>query len=408
VSLFAGGKAQPSASSSGPVTLEFYSWMDEEPYMTKLIDQWNKANPDIQVHASFPGNLNEYLQKVTVALSGGANVDIFCVASPGDSAEYINLGQVRELDDLMKKFNYDETGVSGFLNSFRGELGKVYCLPYRKSVWTIFYNKKIFDEAKIPYPQNYTWEKYTEVGRQLTKGSGENKTYGILNYQPTSGWWRIAANTTGANNPVIPKDLAEFKKAAKLVWDWSYTHNSQPPYSERTGTAGGDYAGSFSQGKFGMTVCGDWLIQMLNANNETGAGLDYDIAACPYWSGTEPYSAGVPTMSMITKTSKHPEEAFKFLAYLSGIEGAKFLASYGLIPAYSSPEIRTIFEKQLANPKNIDVLFSQKVYSQAPFDPRYNQGMRIVNQEMSLYLLKEQDLDKTYNTIAQRIKEEVE
>jgi multiple sugar transport system substrate-binding protein len=202
--------------------------------------------------------------------------------------------------------------------------------------------------------------------------------------------------------------LAEFKKAAKITWDWSYTYNCQPPYSERTGTAGGDYAGSFSSGKYGMVVTGDWLIQMLNSNNEQGAGLDYDIAACPYWEGQEPYSAGVPTLAMVTKSSKYPEQAFAFLAYLSGIEGAKFLAENGLIPAYSSPDIRTIFEKQLTSPKNVDVLFTQKVYSQAPFDPKYNQGMRIVNQEMSLYFLKEQDLEKTYNTIAQRIEEEVE
>jgi multiple sugar transport system substrate-binding protein len=376
--------------------------------MTKLVEVWNKANPDIQVHANFPANSTEYIQKITVALSGGAEVDVFCLTNPGDAGEIIKIGLVYELDDLMKKWSYDESGVSGLLDSTRAELGNVYCLPYRKGVWTLFYNKKLFDEAGIPYPSNYTWEQYTEVGRQLTKGSGENKVYGILNYQPTSGWWRIAANVKGANNPAVPEELAEFKKAAKLVWDWSYTDGSQPPYSERTGTAGGDYAGSFSQGKYGMTVCGDWLIQMLNSNNEQGANLDYDIAACPYWAGTEPYSAGVPTLSFIPKNSKHPDEAFKFIAWLSGIEGAKLLAAEGLIPAYSSPEITAIFEKQLTSPKNISALFTQQVYSQAPFDPKYAGAMRIVNQEMSLYFLKEQDLEKTYSTIASRIQDEVQ
>jgi multiple sugar transport system substrate-binding protein len=399
---------QQEGAGSGPITLEFYTWMDEEPYMTKLVDQWNKENPDIQIHASFPGNLNEYIQKLTVALSGGSTIDVFCLTNPGEAGEFINLGQAKPLDDLIAKIGFDESGVAGFLDSFRAELGKVYGLPYRKSIWTLFYNKKLFDEAGIPYPVNYTWEKYTEVGRHLTKGSGQDRVYGILNYQPTSGWWRIAANVTGANNPIETDDLAEFKKAAKLVWDWSYTYQCQPPYSERTGTAGGDYAGSFSQGKFGMTVCGDWLINMLNNNNASGANLDYDIANCPYWEGDEPYSAGVPTLSIITNTSKHPEEAFKFIAYLSGLEGAKFLAGEGLVPAWSSPEIRAIFGKQVSSPKNLDALFMQKTYSQAPFDPDYNPAMRIVNQEMSLYFLNEQDLDKTYDTIAMRIKEEIE
>jgi multiple sugar transport system substrate-binding protein len=402
--IFAGCEKRQSAA--GPVVLEFYSWTDEEPYMTKLINQWNAANPDIQVKGTFT-SIDDYLQKLTVSLSGGATVDIICQSNPAPMAEFIALGQILEMSDLMKKHSFDGSGVSGFLDSFRAELGGIYGLPYRKSVWVLFYNKRIFDAAGIPYPKNYTWEQYTDTARRLTSGSGENKIYGILNFQPTSGWWRIAANVTGANNPIIPEHLVEFKKAARLTWDWSYTDKVQPPYSERTGTAGGDYWGAFLQGKYGMVITGDWLVNMLNNGIAQGADLQYDIAEVPYWAGQEPYSAGVPTLAGITKSSKHPDEAFKFISFLAGNEGARFFAGEGMIPARGSQEIIDIFKRDLPSPKNTDVFFTQKVYNQAPFDANYNKAMVIVNQEMSLYFLNEQDLDTTYDTIARRIKDEI-
>ena len=78
-----------------------------------------------------------------------------------------------------------------------------------------------------------------------------------------------------------------------------------------------------------------------------------------------------------------------------------------MIPAWSSPEIITIFREQLPMPRNIDVFFTQRVQNQAPFNAQFNQALTIMNQEMSLFLLLEQDLDRTFDTIARRIRDEI-
>jgi multiple sugar transport system substrate-binding protein len=370
-----------------------------------VVETYNKLHPEINVKLTVSADWD---QKKAIALSGGATVDVMCMGNPGDAAIYSELGQLVDLNPYIKAANTDVSGISGFLDSFNSEVGAVYGLPYRKSVWTLYYNKKVFDDAKIPYPSdNLTWEEYTELAQKLTKGTGDNKTYGLLNFQPTSAWWRAAANTTGANNPVVAKDLAEYKKAAKLAWDWSYTLGIQPSYADRVGTAGGDYAGSFMNGKYGMLVTGDWLVNMLNTAIEKGTVFDYDVAAIPHWTGKEAYTTGTPTMASIPVGSKLKDESFKFIAYLSSNEGAKILAKYGMMPAWSSQEVQDIFLKELPSPKHGSVFFTQKVYSQAPFSTQYSKGQSIVNEEMSLYLLQEQDLDKTYSIIEQRIKDEV-
>jgi multiple sugar transport system substrate-binding protein len=403
--LWAAAGRQTGTGSSGPVTLEFWTWLDEENYMTEVVKTYNALHPEVNVRLTVSPDWN---QKLAIALSGGATIDAFCTGTPSDTAPYVEMGQVEKLDSYISASKMDVSGISGFIDSFKSEHGAVYCLPYRKSVWVLFYNKKVFDDAGIPYPgDNLTWEEYTELGKRLTKGSGDSKVYGILNFQPTSHWWRIPANTTSANNPVLAKDLAEYKKAAKLAWDYSYTYGIQPDYADRVGTAAGDYAGIFMQGNYGMMMNGDWAVNMLNTGIEKGANLDYDVAAIPHWAGKEAYSTGIPTVTSIPTASKHKDEIFKFISYLASNDGAKIISRFGMLPAWSSKDIQDIYLQGLAHPKHGEVFFTQKVYSQSPASSQYNRAQAIVAEEVSLYLLRERDLDATFTTIEQRIKDEV-
>jgi multiple sugar transport system substrate-binding protein len=408
--IFAGGK-QDSASSGGPVTLEFWSWLDEENYLVKIIDAWNAKNPNIQVKGSFAAT-SDHNQKVVVALSGGATLDVVCLNNPSVTATYLELGQLVNLAPYVQKNNTDISGIRDLIETLANEKGEYFALPYRKSVMITYYNKKIFDDAKAPYPDTipineWTWEKYTEIARQLTGGSGQNKIYGILNYEPTSAWWRFTANFVGANNPAIPAHLAEYKKAAQMAYDWSYKYQVQPPYSDRVGTAGGDYAGAFMQGKYGMSVTGDWIINMLNTAIDKGGVMDYDIAPVPHYAGREPWSAGTPTQVCIPVSTKYKDESFAFSSFLAGVEGAKIIAQSGMLPAWSSQEIQDFYLANLPHVKNGKYLFTQKVYSQAPANTQYSLSQAIVNEEVPLYLLQERDLDTTFKAIEDRIKDEV-
>jgi multiple sugar transport system substrate-binding protein len=404
--LWAGGGSQ-SGASAGKTTLEFYSWLDEENYLTEVVNTYNALHPEVNVRLTVSPT-TDYAQKIAITLSGGAVVDAICMNNPSQAATYSELGQLVDLNPYIKAANLDVSGISGFIDSFNNEVGAVYGLPYRKSVWVLFYNKKIFDDAGIPYPgDNLTWEQYSELAQRLTRGSGENKIFGVLNFGPTSAWWRAPANTTGANNPVVPGDLAEYKKAAQYTWDLSYKYQVQPLYADRVGTAAEDYAGIFMQGKHAMMVNGDWAVNMINTGISRGININYDVAAIPHWAGKEPYSTGTPSLGSVNVASKFKDEAFKFVSFLASNEGAKIISKYGMMPAWSSQEVMDIYLKELPNPKHGEVFFSQKVYSQAPFSTQYSRGQAIVNEEMSLFLLNEQEIDKTFSIIEQRIKDEV-
>jgi multiple sugar transport system substrate-binding protein len=341
------------------------------------------------------------------ALSGGSEIDVFGVSSPPSFAAYQSKGQVLAIDDLLAENGTDTSGYQSTFDALKMD-GRAYALPYKTSAWVVYYNKDIFDAAKVPYPgDDWTWEEYYETAGKLTSGEGNDKIYGSLNYQPTSMWWRIPANGKGANNPLDDSMLADWMQAAqfcKSLSDAGY----QPPYADRADEAGADYTGAFLQNKYGMMFNGDWEIEMLNTAIESGDGdVNYDIAPLPHWEGEEAQTTGAPGLLMVASNSKHQKEAFDFITFCTGEEGAEILVENDYFPAWQSDEISKAYTEGVTTPEHIEYIVSQKINSQVPCDPNYNTAANICKEDVSLYLLGEQDIEKTKESIKSRFEKEI-
>ena len=52
-------------------------------------------------------------------------------------------------------------------------------MPFRKDNYMIFYNKDLFDERGVPYPQDgMTLEEFRALAKEMTYGEGADKVYG--------------------------------------------------------------------------------------------------------------------------------------------------------------------------------------------------------------------------------------
>ncbi|RCW77345.1 ABC transporter substrate-binding protein [Saliterribacillus persicus] len=398
--------ADSSNESSETVTLNFFDWFDEENYMEDVIAKFEEANPDIKINATFVPT-NEYEQKLLVNMSSGEGLDVFAVANVGGMSNYQSKGQLLDISDLIDRNELEN--LSPLIEQLEIEDG-LYSLPYRSGAWALYYNKDIFDEAGVDYPdETWTWETYEEKAKELTMKGENGQIWGSLNYQPSSTWWRVPANTAGINNPNNPEDLAGFKEAAKLNYELSYEDKAQEPYSDLVGEAGKDYTGRFLQGNHAMLFNGEWLVEMLNSAMEDGSGeINYDVAPLPYTEGMEPRSAGAMAVAMVSKNTEHPEEAVRFLSYLASEEAGEIMAGHGVLPAWQSDITTEAFVERLDQPENAGVFFERPINSQVPVDdPLYTEGMKIMEEEVSLYLLQEKELDETFNTIQERIDSEV-
>lgn len=402
--------SEPSSGAvhDGTVTINFYDWTDEQTYMTEVVNAFEEKHPNIKVNAHFIPT-SDYVQKILVNLStGGGEMDVFATQSTSNLAEYISKDVLTPLDDVAESPILQ--GNMDAIEQLRYE-GHIYGLPYRTSKWVIYYNKDLFDEAGIGYPdETWTWDRYAEVAAELSTGSGSDRVYGSMSYQADNTWWRVLANIEGANNPLVPEDLERFKKAAAYYYDLTYELEAQQPFGELVGDAGGDFTSRFLQGKTAMMWNGDWAVQMLNEEIEKrGAELNYDIAPMPKWDeAADTTTTGSFAVIMVNKQSPHIEAAKTFAQFVASEEAAKIIVSHGLLSPWGTEEVKQAFLENTTFPENIG-LFSDpiKVMSQVPMDPLYNQGIKIVEEETSLYFLKEQSLDETFRKISERIEREV-
>ena len=386
------------------ITLSFYAWLDEEEMFNEMIQVYEKSHPNVKIEAQYVASA-DYETKLITAFSGGADIDCFAVAAPNTLASYVNKDQVLALDELISSTQMDTSGIQSTLDSISID-GKTYGLPYKTSAWFVVYNKDIFDAANVAYPEgDWTWEEYAEVASELTSGEGAEKIYGSLNYQPTSLWWRIPANSKGAINCRYEDQLDDWMDAAEFCKNLS-DQGYQPPYADRAGEAGADYAGAFLTGKYGMMFNGDWVIEMLNSAIADGEKLNYDIAPLPHWEGEEAQTIGAPATLQISKNSKHPKEAFDFIRFVTGEEGAKLLLERDYFPAWTSEEIVKEYCEGKETPEHIEYVVNQTIISQTPVDEWYNSAQNIVKEEVSMYLLGETDKETTKDAIMQRLSDE--
>ncbi len=396
---------QAAADTGGEqVTLSFYAWLDEEEMFNEMIEVYEEAHPNVTIEAQYISS-NDYETKLITAFSGGAAIDCFAVAAPNTLASYVNKEQVLALDDLIASTGLDTSGIQATLDSIAID-GQTYGLPYKTSSWFVVYNKDIFDAAGVAYPDgDWTWEEYAEIAAQLTSGEGADKIYGSLNFQPTSLWWRLPANGKGSINCRYEDQLDDWLDAAEFCKQLS-DDGYQPPYADRAGEAGADYTGAFLTGQYGMMYNGDWVIEMLNTAISGGETLNYDIAPLPHWEGEEALTVGSPATLQIAQSSEHPEEAFDFISFVTGPEGAELLLARDYFPAWTSDEIVEQYCADKTAPEHIEYVVNQTIISQTPVDELYNTASNIVKEEVSLYLLGETDKESTKATIMQRFEDE--
>lgn len=115
-------------------------------------------------------------------------------ANPPDVVMF-NLNQTQDLladnlltplDPLIAKDKFDTSGiVPAVLDGLKSSSpdGKLYALAPTFSSGALIYNKKLFDDAGVPYPtDNMTWDQVFDLARRVSKGEGDNRVYGFNFY----------------------------------------------------------------------------------------------------------------------------------------------------------------------------------------------------------------------------------
>lgn len=177
LSACAGTGSSSSSEDKGNGTLQFWSNHpgSSRDIEQKLIDKWNKDNPDTPAQLIDGGaNYEELGQKFNAALSGGDLPDVI-VASDVTWFNFAFTEATTPLDDLWKENNIDTSSyVKTLLEDYKYE-DKHYGVPYSRSTPLMYWYVEDLKKAGLPTDRGpETWDEFlNEWGPKLKEATGK-------------------------------------------------------------------------------------------------------------------------------------------------------------------------------------------------------------------------------------------
>ncbi|MHB8627618.1 MAG: extracellular solute-binding protein [Aggregatilineales bacterium] len=277
-------------------------------------------------------------------IAGGTPPDI--VGPVGKIGRELYRGSWADITPLAKAANFDLSKYDPILLDFVKDEGVQVGLPFALFPGVLYYNKALFDEAKLPYPPHKVGEQYmgkdwtidtlSALAKKLTVDKAGNDAT-QTGFDPNSitqfGMWmgyhgmrRITAMFGGAvpydsnNNAVIPDSWRAFYN---WYYDAMWTSHFQPTSSYANSDLFGK-GNPFGSGNVAMTWTLTWYTCCFDMKK-----LNWDIAVVPSYNGKITAGMDGDTFA-IPKGSKNQDVAFKVLSQM--VVDKELPIIYGGIP----------------------------------------------------------------------------
>lgn len=334
-------------------TIRFSSWgsQTETALLIPLIKQFESENPDIKVEfIHIPQN---YFQKLHLLFASNLAPDVVFINNHY-APKYIKAGLLCDLSGYVNKNDYFDKALQGFIFE-----DKIYAVPRDVSNLVIYYNKDLFKQYDVPFPdKNWTMSDFLAAAKKLTrndlKGIGyETDMIFVLPYLFSNG---------GAILSEDGKTLEIDKKETLEALDnFSALANVYKVAPKKSETASRTTAQMFLQKKIAMHLSGRWLVPKYRQE----ADFDWDIA--PFPKGKNGSVVNIDASGYaLSKASAHKKEAIKFIEFISSKDSLNALSKSGLIvPARKDSAYSDMFldkaQKPLHSRVFVDVIATGKV-----------------------------------------------
>ena len=319
------------ASTTTPaenVTLNFSIWdTNQEKGLRTIADNFETANPGIKIKINVTG-WKDYWTMLEAGATGGSLPDVFWMHS-NEIYHYGANGMLLDLTDRISKS--DKFKLSDYpdgLTKIYNINNKQYAVPKDYDTIGLWYNKTMFDKAGLKYPdETWTWDTLYDAAKKLTKSG----VYGILTpLHNQEGFYNFIYQNNG-------KIISDDKK--KSAYDDQATIEAMEYYTKfvkekLSPQIFGDQerAEAMQNGLCAMGFFGSWNLSGFTSNEYMAK--NFDVTVLPQGKTRASIFNGLG--NAISATTKHPEEAWKFVQYLSSKEAQEEQAKLGVaISAYN-------------------------------------------------------------------------
>ncbi len=324
-----GGGSSSGSTSSGPVTLTYWSWI---PGMDKQVALFNKSHPNIHIAWSDVGQGSVQYNKLFTAIKANNEPDI-------SQIEFQILPQFETTGSLVELSQYGANSVKNQFPSWMWNQvslnNGVYAIPQDGGPMALYYRSDIFQKYHLPVPT--TWAQYADDAAKLH--AADPNAY-ITDFPPRqpgefvgmvwqNGGSMFSINgqswKVSINNPQALQVAAYWQDliSKKLV-------KTEPDFTNA-------WYSDLQTGVLATWISAAWGNGILKQNAPKAAG-NWRVVALPQWQAGQNVSSNWGgSTTVVFKSSKHPQEASVFAQWISANEqSAELEFSTGAYPALVS------------------------------------------------------------------------
>jgi len=348
-----------------PVTLNFFNRGGE--YIAEVMNQqmelYRESHPEINFEINAVAGYS-HQEALLMMIAAGTGPDCWFDANR-TTGMLTRKGVTMDLEPFLEadpNFNEDDYVANVWIAQTYD--GKRWGLPWDSGAMCMFFNKDLFDEAGIDYPDPQewmTWNEVVELAKQLTldmEGKTPNdsgfdpnrpKQYG---FRPSTGHGRqtyMWANDAEiiAGDGTMPMDTPEFTEAMNWLADLGLKHYVAPSPAYQAPTEVG-----LQHGNIAMEHNWVWMLGRYNS-----FGINWGTFQVPY--NTTKASYGHYSPLCVFSRSRHPQEAYDFIFFACcSYEGEKVLVDRGM----QQPIRKDLRERFLDNPEPPERQYRQVFY----------------------------------------------
>jgi multiple sugar transport system substrate-binding protein len=314
-----------------PVTLDFLAWGDpaDEPAWTKLVQMYTERNPHVTLNYTPIADPNaNFYAKLQTSIAGGTPPAISSFQG-WEWQTYADKDLLAPVDDLVKRDGFSAIypqDVKGVVDTTVRN-GKTYLIPMQVATMIMFYARKPFDDAGMPYPtDDWTYDEFMEIAQKMTNTSGEQKMFGL---ESNGSWFRDIGFIRGTGKQEFDS-LIDPKKAMfnqpeivdimqKMAQDVVYNLKISPSPADKEGGAN-----AFNTGNCAMKYEGPWWFPRMNSPElrADNKNIPFDVVLMPKMADADRPHRGWAEGIALLKTDK-VEAAWGFASFAASEEGDK-------------------------------------------------------------------------------------
>ncbi len=273
--LFGCGNASDSTSEKKPASndpLRIVIWnQDQKAGLDQIVSEFTEETgikAEIEVK-----DWDSYWTLLEAGAVGGDMPDVFWMHS-NKVYQYMSNDKLLDLTPYIEKDQYNMDAYPAEIKELYSNGGKTYAIPKDVDTIALWYNKTLFDEAGIAYPdENWTWDDFYDAACSLTKKDGSQYGYAMRPDNTQDGWYSMLYSMGGhiINEDRTKSGYDDPKTLEVMEFVDKMLKNCCPPVNV---TSENELSVLFSSGVTAMYTGGSWNVQPLLQNSYIAENCD--------------------------------------------------------------------------------------------------------------------------------------